>query len=102
MSPQDPVATELLEKALRENADKDSIFTTAMLNSDGEIVTQDDVEVDNIIQQRQSSKRSGGTRAAGTPAVASSSRAPPKVSRRKVGDVTRDFGGMEVSDDDGL
>lgn len=101
MSPQDPVATELLEKALRENADKDNIFISTMLNSDGEIVTQDDVEVDAMIYQRQSSRRSG-TRGAVTQASASSSRAQPPVSRKRLGDVTRDFGGMEVSDEDGL
>ncbi|KAI5792814.1 hypothetical protein FPQ18DRAFT_258865 [Pyronema domesticum] len=103
ISPQDPVATELLEKALAENADKDSIFTTTMLNTDGTLITQDSDDVDAIIrshQREQRSKRSGGS----TSRPQSSHQAPraPAAPRRRLADVTRDYGGMEVSDEDEL
>jgi hypothetical protein len=94
------VATELLEKALNENAEKDIIFTTTQLNSDGEIVTQDTDDVDEIIRHRQRTKKPGSSSSR-----AFSSEGPPRapaVSRRRLGDVTREFGGMEVSDDDDL
>lgn len=102
ISPQDPVATELLEKALVENADKDTIFTTAIQNRNGKIIIQDSSDVDEIVKQRlrAATKRPGG--GSGKVYGESSSSRTPAVTRRRLGDVTRDFGGMDVSDDDDL
>jgi hypothetical protein len=96
------VATELLEKALVENADKDTIFTTAIQNRNGKIIIQDSSDVDEIVKQRlrAATKRPGG--GSGKVYGESSSSRTPAVTRRRLGDVTRDFGGMDVSDDDDL
>jgi hypothetical protein len=92
------VATELLEKALRENADTDKIFTTTMVAGDNNVlVSQGDSVVEEILRERQhefSSKRNG--RGGG----ASGSRTPG-MQRRRLGDEPRGFE-MEVSDDEGL
>ena len=95
------MATELLEKALLENADRDGIFTTSSLNSDGEVVTQDLDDVEELIRQRQrNSKKPTISRTAA--AAAASRPRTPAITRRRLGDVTREFGGMDVSDGDDL
>ncbi|KAA8894469.1 hypothetical protein FN846DRAFT_973860 [Sphaerosporella brunnea] len=97
ISPQDPVATELLEKALKKNVESDAIFTTSMAGPNNSIISQDDSDVEEIIRQRQrgsSSKRNTRDTLSGP--------RTPAVSRRRLGDATRDPGGMEISEDEAL
>ncbi|KAH0606409.1 uncharacterized protein H6S33_004070 [Morchella sextelata] len=93
ISPQDPIATELLEKALKENANTDALFQATLL-ADGEIVVQ---------------AASGGHRYGGDGGESStrSSRRGGTASgeRRRLGDVTSNYqevGGesMDLSDEE--
>lgn len=110
MSPQDPIATELLEKALRENAEKDAVFTTAVVNDHGDIMSQDSEDVEQLIKHHQHTTAAARRNRAnaGHPSrqqrhANEEGRAPPPgMNRRRLGDVTREFGGMDVSDDEGL
>ncbi|KAI5780934.1 hypothetical protein EDC01DRAFT_694941 [Geopyxis carbonaria] len=93
ISPQDPIATDLLEKALKENSEKQDVFTT----DDGTIGPEN---IDELIHQRQ--HRAHHPRAA-IPRGHGRTNSGVRVGRRtRLGDVTREFGGMDVSDDDAL
>lgn len=99
INPQDPIATELLEKALEENASRDGMFTTQTLSPDGQVVTTDSDDVDAIIRQRQWQLGKRAEESHGKNwARGEHSRA---AGRKRLGDV-RGFGGMEMSDDEGL
>jgi hypothetical protein len=90
------VATELLEKALKENSEADGIFTTNMVAGPNNVtVSQDDLDVDEILRERQrefASKRN-------TKGGSSGSRVQT-IQRRRLAEA-RSFE-MEVSDDEGL
>lgn len=75
------------------------MFTTQTLSPDGQVVTTDSDDVDAIIRQRQwqLGKRAEESHNR-TWARGEHSRA---ASRRRLGDV-RGFGGIEMSDDEGL
>ncbi|KAI5799300.1 hypothetical protein DFH27DRAFT_514915 [Peziza echinospora] len=65
ISPQDPIATEILEKALKENADGaggggGGPFRTSAIGDDGEIVVWDERDIDEIIDQRIRVESSSG------------------------------------------
>lgn len=116
ISPQDPIATELLEKALKENANTDALFQATLL-ADGEIVVQDEEDVDFILHERMLRSKlkakavaaSGGHRYGGDGGESStrSSRRGGTASgeRRRLGDVTSNYqevGGesMDLSDEE--
>jgi anaphase-promoting complex subunit 6 len=116
ISPQDPIATELLEKALKENANTDALFQATLL-ADGEIVVQDEEDVDFMLHERMLRSKlkakavaaSGGHRYGGDGGESStrSSRRGGTASgeRRRLGDVTSNYqevGGesMDLSDEE--
>ncbi|KAF8425471.1 hypothetical protein EV426DRAFT_546746 [Tirmania nivea] len=83
ISPQDPIATEILEKALKENADsgggyrtdvwgggsvnrvRGGAFRTSIIGDEGELVVMDESRVDDIINERMGF----GHPTVGTPSV---------------------------------
>jgi anaphase-promoting complex subunit 6 len=116
ISPQDPIATELLEKALKENANTDALFQATLL-ADGEIVVQGEEDVDFMLHERMLRSKlkskavaaSGGHRYGGDGGESStrSSRRGGTASgeRRRLGDVTSNYqevGGesMDLSDEE--
>lgn len=76
------------------------MFTTQTLSPDGQIVTTDSDDVDAMIRQRQwqlgkkAEESHGKSWARGEHSKA--------ASRRRLGDAPRVFGGMDMSDDEGL
>lgn len=116
ISPQDPIATEFLEKALIENASSETLFQSAVRTPDGEIVIQDDEDVDLALHERMLRSRlkakagSGGLRYGGDGGEGNSRSSRRTATgnigeRRRLGDVTSNYqevGGesMEVSDED--
>ncbi|KAG0133792.1 hypothetical protein HOY82DRAFT_482322 [Tuber indicum] len=117
VSPQDPIATELLEKALQENSSSNLLFQSSVMSADGEIIIQDDEEVEAIINQRlkgksKSRQRYGNDGESSSRALRTTSRSAGRSAatagdagggggRRRLGDVTSNYQeGMEISDDD--
>lgn len=75
-----------------------------MVSPDGEIVAidPDDVEVDTMIKQhqRQLGKRTGGGSSSRGWSAGDNGMGTKSGNRGRLGDVTREFGGMDVSDDE--
>lgn len=88
ISPQDPIAAELLEKALKESAgrsDSLGLFRPIVMGEDvGEIIVQSEEEVDRVLEKRAKAK----TRPPGSTRT--------RRSRRTIGE--QDEGLMEVSE----
>jgi anaphase-promoting complex subunit 6 len=111
ISPQDPIATELLERALEENSSSPHLFRSSVMTALGEIVVQDDEQVDCHVEQRVAAASSASASSSSSSALAVAARngkqkgrARPPPPRRRLGDVTSNYREateeMEVSDED--